>query len=183
MKSTSLLLLAAGLLAFAGCSTPTSVDSGTIRARTFNFVSKHTGPAPRFADNRGEVHEVIQKAIAKNLEAKGLKQVSANGDIAVPYLVVLSNNVSTTAISDYFGYSKDLAALHEKAHSVAIDHKNPNAFEAGTLLIDIVDGNSFKLLERSYVTRPMLRDLSDKDRAVRIQNVVDEILKNAKFAP
>ena len=50
-------------------------------------------------------------------------------------------------------------------------------------MIDIVDGKSFKLLERSYVTRPMLRDLSDKDRAVRIQNVVDEILKNAKFAP
>jgi hypothetical protein len=39
MKPTFLLLLAAGLLTLAGCSsTPSKVDSGPIRARSFSFI-------------------------------------------------------------------------------------------------------------------------------------------------
>jgi hypothetical protein len=72
--------------------------------------------------------------------------------------------------------------LLEKAHAAYTGGKNPNYFEAGTLLIDIIDGKSFKVLKRGHATRPILRDLPAEARASRIQEVVDEILGDVRFA-
>ena len=81
-----------------------------------------------------------------------------------------------------FGYSDDITALQDKAQDAYTNNKNPNAFRAGTLLIDIVDGKTFKLLKRGYTTRTLLSNPSPSARAARIQGAVDEILRNARFA-
>jgi len=183
MKLTSLLLLTAGLFALAGCSsTPTKVDSGAIRARTFNYVDRGVRPAPGYADNRDAVHSMIQDAINRNFGAKGVSKVASGGDVTVGYLLIVGNNASTTAINDYFGYGEDAAALHEKAHDAYTGSKNPNAFEAGTLVIDIIDSKTFKLLKRGYASRPVLRDISNDARAARLKEVVDEILRGVRIA-
>ena len=49
--------------------------------------------------------------------------------------------------------------------------------------LDIVDSKTFKLLKRGYATRPMFRNLPADERAARIQGVVDEILRDLRFAP
>ena len=54
---------------------------------------------------------------------------------------------------------------------------------AGTLLIDLIEAKGFKVRRRDYATRPILRDLPDDARAARIQEVVDEILRNARIGP
>ena len=58
---------------------------------------------------------MIQKAITKNLAARGVTRVSSGGDITVPYLVIVGDNASTTAIRAYFGYGDDLGDLHDRA--------------------------------------------------------------------
>jgi hypothetical protein len=121
---------------------------------------------------------MVQAAITKNLAAKGITRVDAGGDITVGYLIIVGNNVSTTAINDYFSYGDDVAALHDKAQEAYASSKNPNYFEAGTLLIDITDSKSFKLLKRGYATRQLLRNVPDDTRAERIQEVVDQILSD-----
>jgi hypothetical protein len=179
---TKAILLAAGALALAGCSsTPTTVHTGRIQARTFQFVHRGSQPAPAYADNRQAIHALVQTAITKNLAGHGVSRVSGQGDVIVGYLLITGNNVSTTAIDDYFGYGGDAYALHNRAHSAYIGSKNPNHFEAGTLLIDIQDGKTFKLLQRGYATRPILRDLSPEARAARIQGIVDEILRGVRI--
>lgn len=179
MKLNSLLLLAVGAWVLTGCSsTPTTVDRGPIRARTFSFVDPGAKPAPTYADPREAVHAAIQEAIAKNLAARGVTQVSKGGAVTVAYLIIVGNNVSTAAVADYFGYASDASALQDKAHRAHSKSKNPNAFEAGTLVIDIIDGKSFQLLKRGYATRPVLRQLPADARASRIQEVVDEILRD-----
>jgi len=181
MKLNSILILAAGALALAGCSsTPTKVDSGKISARTFSFVNR--GAAPDYADKRQAVHMMIQEAITKNLAARGVANTGAGGDITVAYLVIIGNNASTESIRDYFGYGEDAAALHDKAHSAYTASKNPNYFEAGTLVIDIIDSKNYKLLKRGYATRPTLRNMPDDAKAARIQEVVDEILRDLRIA-
>ncbi len=184
MKLHSLLIVTAGVLTFAACSSaPTKVDTGPIRAATFNFVDGGLKPAPAYADNRDAVHALIQEAIAKNLAAHGVKRVPAGGDVTVAYLVILGNNVSTVSINDYFGYRDDAWALHEKAQEAYTGTKNPNSFEAGTLLIDIIESKGFKVVKRNYATRPILRDLPVDARAARIQEVVDEIFRDVRIAP
>lgn len=184
MKLHSFFTLLTGLLALAGCSsTPTKVDTGSIRARTFSFVDRGSKPSPTYAESRQAVHQMIQEAITKNLSARGLTRVDRGGDVTVGYLVIVGNNATTTTINDYFGYGADVSALHAKAHEAYTDNKNPNYFEAGTLLIDLTDSKSFKLLKRGYASRPILRNIPDDARAARIQEVVDEILRDVRVAP
>ena len=148
-------LTLAGLLVSGCSSTPTKVDSGPIHAATFNFIAKTPIMAPEYSDRREQVHAMIQDSISRNLASKGLGKVASGGDVIVAYLVIVGNNVSTEAISTYFGYDRDAAALHNKAQDAYAGSKNPNYFEAGTLLVDIIDAKTYKLLKRAYVTRPI----------------------------
>lgn len=184
MKLNTFLSLAAGILMLTGCaSTPTRVDTGTIHARTFNFVHRRTAVEPGFTDERQPVHDKIQQAIANRLTAAGLTRVATKGDVTVGYLVIVGNNATTESINTYFAYGQDPTALHHKAHEAYTSSKNPNYFEAGTLLIDILDNQTGKLLLRNYATRPIIRNITPEAQTERIQEVVDEILKQTKIAP
>ncbi|MFL6567937.1 MAG: DUF4136 domain-containing protein [Chthoniobacterales bacterium] len=184
MRSRLLLGLLTTLLLSGNCfAVATKVNRGTIRARSFNFVSRIGKPDTNLSDNREAVHKLIQSAITKNLAARGVKRVNGGGDINVRYLLIKGNNASTEAIRDYFGYSDELGDLHDKAHKIYTGSKNPDRFDAGTLLIDLVDGRNFKLMKRGYATRSIAGNLSSSARAARIQQAVDEILSDTKIAP
>jgi hypothetical protein len=180
------LLTAGGysfLLALVGCSsTPTTVDTGAIHATTFNFVGNGAMPTATYADNRQQMHALIQEAITKNLAPKGLTRAPGAGNVTVAYLVIVGNNASTAAINDYFGYGRDATELHDKAQDAYTSSKNPNYFEAGTLVIDLIDSQTYKLLKRSHVTRPVLRSASEDVRREHIQGAVDAALKDLRIA-
>jgi hypothetical protein len=108
--------------------------------------------------------------------------VASGGDVTVAYLVIVGNNATTEHINTYFGYGGDAAALSDKAHSAYTSSKNPNYFEAGTLLIDVVDAKTFKVLKRNYAVRPMLSNPTAEVRAENIQSAVNEILKDLRIA-
>jgi hypothetical protein len=184
MKRSFFITLNLAAILVAGCSSaPTKVNTGTIHATTFSFVAGGSRAAPAFSDNREQIHALIQDAISQNLASKGLSKLPSGGDVTVAYLVIVGNNVTTEAISTYFGYGRDASALHDKAQAAYTDSKKPDSFEAGTLLIDIIDAKTYKLLKRSFVVRPLLRDASAEVRAGRIQEAVDVALKDARFAP
>jgi hypothetical protein len=177
MKPIIRCLLAAGAVLLAGCSsTPTQVNHGPIHPGTFSFVQGKPAP-PEYAEKRELIHKLIQNAITANLDRKGLTRVASSGNVIVAYLIILGNNVSTTDVNDYFGYGRDSDALLDKAHEKgAIDSKNPNQFTAGTLVIDIIDAKTYKLLYRNYAVRNVLRNAPDDVRAERIQSAVDQAL-------
>jgi hypothetical protein len=177
-----LLLLAVGALALGGCATePTRFSTGPIRARTFSFVRMEKEQEPSFADKRAQVHARIQVAIEENLVAKGLARVETNGDVAVLYLIIISDGASTKTINDYFGYDDSSYALQDKAHQAfAIDNRNQTAFDAGTLVIDIVNPQQGTVLWRNFVYRPILSNLPLEQRQDRLQKAVDEALKDLR---
>jgi len=184
MKLNPFFGLAAAVLVLAGCSsTPTKVDTGVIHGRTFNFVNRGPQPAPDYADDRAHVHEMIQSAITKDLAADGVTRVATTGELTVAYLIIVGNNATTEAINTYFGYGEGANALHDKAHKAYTSSDNPNYFEAGTLLIDIIDNRTYKLLKRNYASRPLIRNITPEAQAERIQEVVNEILKGTRFEP
>jgi len=124
---------------------------------------------------------MVQEAIDANLTAKGLKRVAEGGDVTVAYLIIVGNNVTTSAINDYFGYGSDAMALIDKAHKAYTDIDQRSYFEAGTLLIDIVDPRTQKVLKRSCVTRPILQNASAEVRKARIQEAVNAALKGVRI--
>jgi len=176
------LLCAAAALGLTGCSTPSTVNTGTIRARTFSFVPNSATPAPGFADNRQKIHGMIQTAITEDLGRDGLTRLETGGDLTVGYLVIVGNNASTTAVDDYFGHYDDRNALQDRAHSAYTGGNTPYYYEAGTLVIDVRDSRTYRLLFRNHATRPLLRDIPDDARADRIEEIVREVLKNLKVS-
>jgi hypothetical protein len=176
-KYTALLTL---VLAVAGCSSvKTKVDSGPIAARTFSFVNTGAKPPPAAADTRAQVHQMIQQAVTKTMAGKGVAYVSSGGQLTVAYLVIAGNNVSTTSLNEFFGYTADAAALVEKVHSEqAVKSGDRNYFEAGTLVVDIVDSRTAKVLKRSTVRSSILRNLPAETRQARVQALVDQALSD-----
>jgi predicted Zn-dependent protease len=128
------------------------------------------------------VNQMIQEAITKTLVARGMIRTEAGGDLTVAYLVVIGNNVTTEMMDDYFGYGSDASALLNKASSAYTESSHMNYFEAGTLLIDIVDARTHKLLLRNYASRQLLRNPSDTAREALIQETVDAILTDLRVA-
>ena len=173
--------VAVAVIIVAGCSTPTHVDSGPIKASTFSFLRPGRLPEAAFTENRQHVHALVQEAIANNLAAKGLQQVPEGGDITVAYLIVVGNNASTSAINDYFGYTPDAMALVDKAHKAYTDNDRRDYFEAGTLLIDLVDSKTQKVLARDYVTRQILQNPTAEAQKARLQEAVDEALQGVRI--
>lgn len=183
MKYASVIACTLTTLLCAGCSTPTKVDHGPIKAATFSFISTAGRPQPAYADQRAEAHKLIQQAITANLSAHGVAQVPTGGDVTVAYLIIVGNNATTSSINDYFGYGRDVGALDDIAHEKYTQNKNPNYFEAGTILIDILDARTNKLLKRNHASRPLLANPSADVRAARIQEAVNEALAGLRIAP
>ena len=179
-----LTLLAAGALALGGCATePARYNAGAVKARTFNFVRMSESPNTSDADKQAQLHALIQNAIEKNLASKGLTKVDKDGDVAVLYMILISDGTSTKTINDYYGYDESSNALQDEAHKAfAIDKRNKTAYDAGTLVIDIVDLPQGKVLWRNFVWRPILKDLPTEQREVRLQEAVDEVFKNLRVA-
>ena len=183
MNSKLLSLLGACVVLAAGCSsTPTRKDSGPIHGSTFSFPRSASIPQPGHTDRYAPVHTAIQGAITQDLGKRGLKQVPTGGDITVAYLVIVGNNVSTAMINDYFGYGRDSAKLQELATKAYTNSKNPNYFEAGTLVVDLLDSKSGKLLFRNYVVRPTLRDPSPEIREHNISEAVQALLSGVQVS-
>jgi hypothetical protein len=178
-------LLATVALALGGCATsePARFSTGPVKARTFNFVRMDVDKQASYAEKRAEVNAHIQTAITDRLAAKGLTKVETNGDVAVLYLIIISDGASTKTINDYFGYSDAAYALQDKAHQAfVLDKRNPTAFDAGTLVIDIVDMSKGTILWRNFVYRPILRDLPTEQRQARLQEAVNEAFKTLQIA-
>jgi len=169
------------MVAMAGCKTPTHVDTGPIKATTVSFLRPGPLPEAAFAENRQQVHALVQEAIDTNLTAKGLNRVAEGGDVTIAYLIIVGNNASTLAINDYFGYGPDAMSLVDKAHEAYTEGNQRNYFEAGTLLIDIIDSRTHKVLLRNYVTRPILQNPTVDARKARIQEAVNEALKGVRI--
>lgn len=175
-------LLLAGALA-ACSSVKSQVNKGPVKARTFSFLNTGVRQLPAYAEQRKEAHALVQQALTKNLAARGISYVPSGGDITVAYLVVVGNNGTTTSLNSYFGYTPDSEAFVEKIHAEQTGNdKNRGYFEAGTLVIDLVDPATSKLLQRRSIHGQVLRDLPLETRTARVQAIVDQALRDVPLS-
>ncbi len=175
-------LLLTGLLT-ACSSVKTHVDKGAVKARTFSFLDTGSREIPSYAEDRKLAHEMVQQAIVRNLAAKGVTCAASGGDIIVAYLIVVGNNAATTSLNSYFGYTPDSEAFVNKVHSEQTGSDARGYFEAGTLVIDLVDPTTSKLLQRRSIQAQVLRNLPVETRSARVQAIVDQALKDLPLSP
>ena len=109
-------------------------------------------------------------------------RASGLGDLTVAYLVITGDNWSTMSVNKYFGYGRDAGALQNVANDAYTGTQNPNHFQAGTLVIDVVDNRTHELRWRNHVTRPLLKDPSPAVRQANIQEAVDAVLATLRVS-
>jgi hypothetical protein len=170
---------------FSACSSvKTHVDKGPIHARTFSFLNTGSRPTPDYAETSQQAHALIQQALIHNFAARGVSHVDSGGDITVAYLVIASNNATTTSLNEYFGYTDEASAMVEQVHKEETGNQNSRAyFEAGTLVIDVLDPKTSKLLQRRSIQGQILRNLPLEKRTERVQAIVDQALANLPVSP
>ena len=81
------------------------------------------------------------------------------------------------ALHIYFGYTADATVLAGKVHKAYTDSDRRDYFEAGTLILDLLDSRTHELLFRNHVTRSFLRNATPDVRQARIQEAVNAALK------
>ena len=182
-----LSMLAATTLALAvgGCSSVKShVDKGHISARTFSFLNTASRQIPNYAEDSKQAHAMVQQAIINNLAGKGITNLPSGGDITVAYLIIVGNNISTTSLNEYFGYTEDAMAMVEEIHKKqTAGEANRGYFEAGTLVIDFLSPATSKVLQRRSIEAPVLRNLPTEQRTERVQSLVNQALSDLPIAP
>ncbi len=135
---------------------------------------------PTFANPDDRANHAIQSALASTFRGKGFAVDPANADLTVAYLIVLQNNATTQLIDDYFGFGRSSMQIAEIAHDRGVIRNNrADYYQAGTVVIDIIDNKTGKLVYRDFATRDVTNDMSDAQLQAHANSAVQEAL--AKF--
>lgn len=180
MRLSILCLILAAAALLQGCTSvdmPKGTSKGYASARLIDDDAK---PLPQFAQIDADVNGMIQESIGSLVQKNGLafKRADQEADVVVTYLLIMQNNIGTTAIDDYFGYGRDVESITAAAHQKwVVKGNSDDSFEVGTLVVDVIESSSRKLIYRGFAHGDIERDIDDTERAQRIAGSVEEALQ------
>jgi len=144
--------------------------------RTFAFLGGHIWVNGMADDNNTLVKDRIRRSVVAELTAKGLQQVTSNPDVYVAYLAGARTRTEVEAtgpyvagFGPYFGVGGWWGPMYTDWWA--------RTYTEGTLVVDLVDAQSKKLVWRAYAETEVNRPISDQ----KMQQVVDKAFK--KFPP
>ena len=165
-------------LLFGGCATSVEMPKGRSKGyASARFIRLENPARPSGTETSQAVNAMIQEAIAAQFANHGLRIAETDADLIIAYLLIIQDNVSTRTIDEYFGYGRDTDGIAELAQERGVVKSNrPERFEAGAIVIDLLDARTNRLVYRSYARRDMVENVSDPVRRARIDDAVAEAL-------
>ncbi len=111
----------------------------------------------------------IRAEIDRHLAEKGYVLVDAKGDFSVMYRVTVEGETIVQTLGFYS--SSDFKATLAQAGSVQ------RRYEEGTLIIDVLDGESERLVWRGTATAEVRQGASTESRSDRVAEAVRKVLE------
>lgn len=147
----------------SGCAT-IDLPKGTSKGySTFCFVHTNRSSVPFFAESSVPVNRMVQDAISEEFESQGL--------------TIDDDNASTAMIDSYFGHGRSAGDIVELAHKNGVlKATTPDNFEAGAIVIDLIDAKTDELVYRHFAKRDLIKNISDEKRRQRVTDAVNEAL-------
>ena len=181
MKNSRFLIASALLFLVPACTTieqPKSTSRGYTSARLVKPAPKNL---PQLTQSDAETNQAIQSALATTFRANGFRIDPTGADLTVAYLIILQDNATTKLVDDYFGYGRSSMQIADAAHLEGVVRNNrADYYVAGSIVIDIIDNKTGKLIYRDYATRDVTdANLSKSQRQSLIRSAVSQAL--AKF--
>jgi len=180
MNYTQSLRVTLAALLLAGCSTVTvttdydrSANFGALRTYAWRPGPQQGLDDPRF--DRGFLDARVHAAVDRVLAARGHQQATPGTapDFLVGYHAVVRQKTSVQTINSWYGYRVGGWAAYPATHTYDYDE--------GTLLIDVIEPTTMKLLWRGVGKGVVDASASAEKRERRINDAVDKIL--ADFPP
>jgi len=166
MRKLTFVFTAVAALALAGCATM-NVSSHIERNVTFSeYTTYDWGPPdnlpvgdPRL-DNNAFFKDHLQGAVEKQLARKGYERaVTGQPDLLIHYHASVNQKLDVYEVDSRYGY------CYGNCQPQIVD------FELGTLMVDIVDSKTNKVVWRGWAQDAMNGIIDDQ---VRLEKQVDE---------
>ncbi len=167
-------------LSCATVSTATDFDKNADFAKyhTFAFLGGHIWISGMADDSNTLVKDRIRNSVIGTLNAKGLQQVTENPDVYVAYLAGARTKTEIEAtgpyvagFGPYFGVGGWWGPTYVNWWA--------REYNEGTLVIDVIDAPSKKLVWRSYAQTEVNKPVSDQ----KMQQVIEKAFKSYPPAP
>ena len=170
MKRLKRLTALAALAAIAGCSSisiSTDFDSNADFAgyKTFGWMKQ--ADSEEGYDYSGLVDERIKSAVDKQLQTKGLTKGTTNTDLLVVYHAGKKEQLE---VEDW-GYGGWWGVGGGDAYS----------YEEGTLIVDLVDASTKKMVWRGTAKKAMSESPSSEERDAAIDEAIQKMFE--KYPP
>ena len=173
-KTYSLLSLCLGIVLLSGCST-TRIDQpkgSSAGYSTFRLYQHNPNHVPDFTNREDRVNEYLQSTLRDEFKAQGLKESEENAELIVSFLLIVQDTAVTTAISDY--YINSGSDILSEAHRRMGKKNRPGGYEAGAIIVDIIDKDSGDLIYRDFAKREVLDYLTPAEKEKRTKEAAVE---------
>lgn len=142
--------------------------------KTFSWIPE---PPEKTGDARFDnpiLHDRIQKNILRTLSTQGYQGMeTGTPDFYVGHHLSLANKVDVQTMQTYYPYSW--------YYPYRGFQTRVKEYEEGTLIIDIIDAKTEKLVWRGWATKRLKKNPSNEESQETIKKIVTEIL--AQFPP
>lgn len=126
------------------------------------------------------VNQNIRDAITAQFTQNGLAFGKKGAELDVGYIIIRQNSAVTILNDDHFGPGRNSTGILSLAHDRGVIEKNHSYdYDAGAILIDVVDARTKELVYRDFVKNDVIPNITPAERKERLHAAVEEAL--AKF--
>ena len=170
MKNIKLLALIPLTALIASCS---SVKVVADMDKTVDFSKYETYSFLGWQDDSDKIMNDFDKkrvhdAFISEFEARGLKPVKENGDMAVSLFIVVDQKTSVTAYTNYYGGA--YGGYHRYrggwGYGSATTSYSEDDYLEGTLVMDVFDGESKDQVWQGIATSTIVENPDKRDKAI-----------------
>lgn len=194
MKNIFPILMLAGLLGFAACSSSTNHQAVPVqpivglRDPSVHFIVDNTRKLPvagtydwgytvfRVANlpefDLNTADQRIHGALQNTLAARGFVKTNANPDLMVSYALASDASLDEKTLNEAY------EGAVVSPPTISGNAKEPAKYRRGTLIIDIVETKTKHLLWRGAIMAEIELGVSEQEKDLRVKAVVAELLKN-----
>lgn len=178
MKITQILALSVTAALAVGCSSTIKMPKGKAKGySSARFVNSREHTVAQGIEDTPEVNKMVQDAISNELRKGGIRVGGGGEDLIIAYMLLHQTVSSTTMNDDHFGYGRDAGEILERAHEAGtIENKSPDYFEAGAVVVDLLDARTNELVFRNFAVRDTTQAPSPSQQRARINNAVAEAI-------
>ena len=144
------------------------VATGDSRASTFSWATGIEPVTGGLQTGNVSVNALLEEAIANTLQKKGYRYATATGqgDLLVSYAVAVNDAAADKQLAEKYGMQADLN----------FSSPEPDKFEKGTLVIDVVERQTGLSAWRSSLQGFAYLDINQAERRQRIHSIVQRML-------